>query len=43
MDGMKNTTGQSFDSPEKWVRWWQENRSNLILSADGRKLVSKGK
>jgi hypothetical protein len=38
---LKNTTGRSFDFPEKWVQWWQENRSNLVLSEDGRKLVIK--
>jgi len=36
---LKNTTDQSFDSPETWVRWWQENHSALILSEDGLKLV----
>jgi hypothetical protein len=25
------------------VRWWQANRSNLILSEDGLKLISKRK
>ena len=34
-------TDQTFDSPEQWVQWWQVNHKNLILSADGRKLVSK--
>ena len=38
---LKNATGQSFDSPETWVRWWKENRSNLVLSEDGLKLVIK--
>jgi hypothetical protein len=41
MDWLKNKTGRSFDSPKKWVQWWQENRSNLILSEDGLKLVIK--
>ncbi len=43
MGWMKDVTDQSFDSPEKWVRWWQENRANLVLSEDGRKLVSRRK
>jgi hypothetical protein len=34
-------TGQDFVSPEEWVRWWQANHSNLVLSEDGLKLVSK--
>jgi len=38
---LKTATGQSIDSPETWVRWWQENRSNLVLSEDGLKLVIK--
>jgi hypothetical protein len=40
---LKMITGQTFDSPEDWVRWWQANRSNLVLSEDGLKLVSKRK
>ena len=38
---LKETTNQSFDSPEKWVEWWQNNRSLLALSDDGLKLVVK--
>lgn len=38
---LKETTNQSFDSPEKWVQWWQDNRSLLALSDDGLKLVVK--
>jgi hypothetical protein len=40
---LKMITDQDFDSPEEWVRWWQANRSNLILSEDGLKLISKRK
>jgi hypothetical protein len=40
---LKVTTGQTFDSPEDWVRWWHSNHSNLILSASGTKLVAKAK
>jgi hypothetical protein len=40
---LKMITGQTFDSPEEWVRWWQANRSNLVLSEYGLKLVSKRK
>jgi hypothetical protein len=43
LDWLKLITDQTFDSPEQWVQWWQKNHSNLILSADGRKLVGKGK
>ena len=38
---LKMMTGQDFVSPEEWVRWWQANHSNLVLSEDGLKLVSK--
>jgi len=40
-DWLKNKTGRSFDSPEKWVQWCQKNRSNLVLSEDGLKQVIK--
>jgi hypothetical protein len=43
LDWLKLITDETFDSPEQWVQWWQMNHANLILSADGRKLVSKGK
>jgi hypothetical protein len=42
LDWLKLITDQTFDSSEQWVQWWQKNHSNLILSADGRKLVGKG-
>jgi hypothetical protein len=34
-------TGKSFDSPEDWEQWWQANRANLVLSADGLELGSR--
>lgn len=40
---LKMMTGKNFDSPEEWERWWRANRSNLVVSADGLKLVSAGK
>jgi len=40
---LKLMTDKTFDSPDDWVQWWQKNHASLILSADGRKLVSKGK
>jgi hypothetical protein len=41
LDWLKLLTDQTFDSPEQWVQWWEKNHSNLVLSADGRKLVTK--
>jgi hypothetical protein len=40
---LKELTGKTFDSPEEWVRWWHDNRTDLVLSGDGRKLVTKSK
>jgi hypothetical protein len=40
---LKMTTGETFDSPEDWVRWWQANHSNLGLSESGVKLVTGAK
>jgi hypothetical protein len=41
MGWLKDTTDQTYDIPEQWVRWWQENRSNFTLSEDGQRLISK--
>jgi hypothetical protein len=41
LDWLKLITGQTFDSPEDWAKWWQQNRSNLVLSEDGQKLVNR--
>jgi hypothetical protein len=38
---LKAITGQTFDSQEKWLQWWQANRSKLVLSQDGIELVSR--
>ena len=38
---LKLLTDQTFDSPELWVQWWEKNHSNLVLSTDGRKLVTR--
>jgi hypothetical protein len=43
MASLRALTGKTFISPEMWVQWWRENRSNLVLSDDGRMLVAKGK
>jgi hypothetical protein len=40
---LKELTGKTFDSPAEWVRWLHDNRTNLVLSGDGRKLVTKSK
>jgi hypothetical protein len=39
MSVLKLITDQAFDSPETWVKWWQENHSTVSLSTNGRKLT----
>jgi hypothetical protein len=41
LDWLKLITGQTFDLLEDWAKWWQQNRSNLVLSEDGQKLVNR--
>jgi hypothetical protein len=41
LEWLKLLTDQTFDSPEQWVQWWEKNHSKLVLSADGRKLVTR--
>ena len=38
---LKQLTGKTFDLPQEWVHWWQDNRANVVLSGDGRTLVTK--
>ncbi len=38
---LKQLTGNTFDSPEQWVQWWHDNRAKVVLSGDGRTLVTK--
>ena len=33
-------TGRPFTAPEDWISWWRGNRSSLVLSGDGTKLVT---
>jgi len=40
---LKELTGKTFDSPEEWVQWWRNNRAIVVLSGDGRTLVTKNK
>ena len=37
---LKQLTGKTFDSPQQWVQWWHHNRANVVLSGDGRTLVT---
>jgi hypothetical protein len=38
---LKELTGNTFDSPQQWVQWWHDNQGNVVLSEDGRTLVTK--
>jgi len=38
---MEELTGKTFASPDEWVQWWHDNRTNVVLSGDGRTLVTK--
>jgi hypothetical protein len=38
---LKQLTRKTFDSPQQWVQWWHDNRGNVVLSEDGRTLVTK--
>lgn len=38
---LKQLTRNTFDSPQQWVQWWHDNRGNVVLSEDGRTLVTK--
>jgi hypothetical protein len=40
-DELSAALAAPLDSPEKWVQWWKENRSNLVVSEDRLKLVIK--
>jgi uncharacterized membrane protein len=40
---LKELSGKGFDSPQEWVQWWHHNRTNVVLSGDGRTLVTKNK
>jgi hypothetical protein len=33
-------TTESFETPEQWLLWWVRNREALVLSGDGRRLLT---
>lgn len=43
LDTLQQLTGKTFASPEDWEQWWSDERENVILSADGRTLITKTK
>lgn len=36
---LQQITGETFEKPEQWMRWWVRNRAGLALSGDGKRLV----
>jgi hypothetical protein len=40
---LKQLTGKTFDAPAEWAQWWHDNRTNVVLSGDGRTLATKDK
>ncbi len=38
---LKRITGQSFETKEEWVRWWERHRQRLHLSEDGQYLIGR--
>ncbi len=36
---MSTLTGESFADRDAWLGWWNTNRSRLVLSADGTRLI----
>jgi len=39
MRTLEDYTGVSLDSPEQWIRWWEENHDRLRLAPDGRHVI----
>ena len=40
---LKQLTGENLDRPEQWLRWWVRNRDSLMLSGDGRRLITESR
>lgn len=40
---MLKVTGLDYKDSEQWIKWWQKNKDNLVLSEDGSRLVVKTK
>lgn len=36
---LEDYTGLSFDHPEQWILWWEENRERLRLAPDNRHMI----
>jgi hypothetical protein len=36
-------TVETFATPEQWLIWWVRNRDALVLSGDGRRLLTESR
>jgi hypothetical protein len=40
---LRLVTTESFATPEQWLIWWVRNRDGLVLSSDGRRLLTESR
>jgi hypothetical protein len=40
---LRVVTTESFQTPEQWLLWWVRNRDALVLSSDGRRLLTESR
>ena len=40
---LRVVTTETFGTPEQWLLWWVRNRDALVLSGDGRRLVTESR
>ena len=43
MARLKQVTSETFDTPDEWLLWWVRNRDGLVLSSDGRRLLTESR
>jgi hypothetical protein len=40
---LRVVTSERFDTPEQWLVWWFRNRDAVVLSGDGRRLLTESR
>jgi len=40
---LRLVTTESFETPEQWLIWWVRNRDALVLSSEGRRLLTESR
>jgi hypothetical protein len=43
MARLRQVTTEAFDTPDQWLLWWVRNRDGLVLSGDGRRLLTESR